>query len=509
MSTDHLTSYLLSASAVSDLTDCQIGELSSSFIPNGDIAPYTALDHFDQPLRQRGQLLFRSGKSLELIDETGRHWSESLTDSADFVDGIPDGSLKQALARLSRLRRLLPVGAGQWQQAQIALTDDQGKTHCRLRLTLLTSTPGHAVAIATLQGLKGYDESLSLLEQRVFEAGGTPFDSQALYDALFPMPSAPPGKARASIASDATAIQAANDIIAPQLRAARANEAGIIADHDTEFLHDYRVQLRKIRSVLSLFKGVYDDALNADLKAQFSALMTPTGKLRDLDVYLLDKARYYELLPKSLHTGLDTLYSMFARNRDVEQERLAGYLQSKSYRDQIAKLSALFASPERLKSGPGAALPVRQYACNLIWARYRKVCRIAAKIDDTTPDERVHDLRIECKKLRYLMEFFSTMFPETAIKNVLRPLKQLQDNLGLFNDYSVQQINLSQAMQNLPVTNQPPDVEVAQSVGALIAVLHGRQLDERAKVTQNLIHFDSLQIREAYRLLFQPQQDAV
>src|SRR5690606_30875457 len=104
-----------------------------------------------------------------------------------------------------------------------------------------------------------------------------------LYDALFPALSNQANKAEVSLASDTTAIQATNRIIATQLQAACAAEAGIIADHDTEFLHDYRVHLRKIRSLLSLFKGVYDEALGNHLKTQFSALMAPTGKLRDLD----------------------------------------------------------------------------------------------------------------------------------------------------------------------------------------------------------------------------------
>jgi len=65
---------------------------------------------------------------------------------------------------------------------------------------------------------------------------------------------------------------------------ARQNEDGIKADYDTEFLHDYRVSLRKVRSVLSLFKGE-----NIALKQAFSDIMKGTNQLRDLDVYLLDK----------------------------------------------------------------------------------------------------------------------------------------------------------------------------------------------------------------------------
>jgi hypothetical protein len=47
------------------------------------------------------------------------------------------------------------------------------------------------------------------------------------------------------------------------------------------------------------------------LKASFSAMMVPTGRLRDLDVYLLERRQYYGLLPKILHGGLDAMFSMF------------------------------------------------------------------------------------------------------------------------------------------------------------------------------------------------------
>ncbi|MCX8955640.1 CHAD domain-containing protein, partial [Ruegeria sp. NA] len=77
--------------------------------------------------------------------------------------------------------------------------------------------------------------------------------------------------------------EVAAKIIQTYLRVARQNEEGVIADIDTEFLHDYRVSLRKIRSVISLFKSVLSVAQTAELKRVFSDLMTRTVPLRDLD----------------------------------------------------------------------------------------------------------------------------------------------------------------------------------------------------------------------------------
>ena len=56
--------------------------------------------------------------------------------------------------------------------------------------------------------------------------------------------------------------------------------------------------------------------------------------------------------------------------------------------------------------------------------------------------EAVHRLRIECKKLRYLMEFFAELFPKEEGSAVLRLLRRLQTRLGEFNDALVQQRSL-------------------------------------------------------------------
>ena len=57
------------------------------------------------------------------------------------------------------------------------------------------------------------------------------------------------------------------------------DEPGIIGDYDTEFLHDYRVALRKVRSVLSLFQGVYSAKDTERLKLAVADVMKSTNKL--------------------------------------------------------------------------------------------------------------------------------------------------------------------------------------------------------------------------------------
>ena len=498
--------FQLPAVSVSELIAQPVGKLKPLLAEESDITQYTALDCFDHPLRHTGRMLLSTQNTLELFDPCGQTLIQAAKSRPDFITDIAKGPLAQALADVSPLRRLQALGSGQRQHAVLTLVDDEEKTHCRAHLLLLTNNTGQAIALATLQAIRGYDASLQALRERLIELGGMAANGANLYDPLFSLPSLYNAKPDVAITSDTSAFDAANSIIATHIPIARANEPGIIADIDTEFLHDYRILLRKVRSVVSLFQGVYTETQTQDLKNRFSAIMAPTGPLRDLDVYLLDKQAYYKLLPKHLHAGLDRLFGMLSGHRQAEQLKLSQYLSSKAYKQEITALSALFARPGALAQGPDAQLPAHDYACKLIWRRYRKVCKTAASIDAQTPDEQVHDLRIQCKKLRYLMEFFGAIFPATAFKTLLKSLKGLQDNLGRFNDYSVQQTNLQTMLQTLPEGQTESYLEVAQSIGALLAMLHGRQLKERAKIMNSFARFNSPETQQLFRELFQAKK---
>ena len=70
--------------------------------------------------------------------------------------------------------------------------------------------------------------------------------------------------------------------------------------------------------------------------------------------------------------------------------------------------------------------------------------RMADKVDKRgrgvgpeTSAEKLHPLRKSLKKLRYSLEFLSSLYPRKATKRYLRPLKNLQKSLGIINDAAV------------------------------------------------------------------------
>lgn len=112
-------------------------------------------------------------------------------------------------------------------------------------------------------------------------------------------------------------------------------------------------------------------------------------------------------------------------------------------------------------------------------------------IDADTPDETVHALRLQCKKLRYLLDFFTPLFDEATIKRLITSLKQLQDNLGRFNDYSVQQLSLQAFLDGQLQGEAPVSPGMIEAVGALVAIKHQLQRQERALVMEKFAGFHS------------------
>jgi CHAD domain-containing protein len=459
---------------------------------------FSVLDCFDQSIRSSGAILIEAGGELLLISDQGvlrqpSRWRGS------YVADLEDGPVKAALGMVSPLRCVMELGFGQMRVSGFRLEDDERKTHLRGQIVELEADTGAAVTLVTGRALRGYGKAALRLSERLDQMGF------AALDAGLPVLSSDPlyvAKPDIAMTGEESAFQAANDIIKAYIDVARLNEPGIMADLDTEFLHDYRVALRKIRSVLSLFKGVYSEDQTLALKTAFSDLMAPTGRMRDLDVYLLEKDHYFDLLPDQLHDGLTAMFDMFAKERNAQLAAMTERLQSDAYAQEVTALKKLFAKPRKLERGPNADLHAHDYACALIWKRYRKVCKIASGIDDSTHDDEVHELRIHCKKLRYLMEFFAPLFPKKDIKALIKPLKKLQDNLGLFNDYSVQQVSLQDFLEHHPKTAKKTDRAIASSIGALIAVLHGRQLEERARVVSSFAQFNSDDTRARFQTLF-------
>ena len=208
-----------------------------------------------------------------------------------------------------------------------------------------------------------------------------------------------------------------------------------------EALHQMRVALRRLRAAMSLFSDIVkDNRINA-IKNELRWLARESGPARDLDTLLIEV-----LTPlRKLHAnerGLLSISRMFQRQRLKSYRRVQEAIQSARFRTLILDTAEwVEAGPWSISEDPlirtRRETPIEGYAAEQLSQRCKKIRRRGAKLGDLT-SEQMHRLRIQIKKARYAVEFFSSVYEgkksAKRCKRVLSSLMQLQNCLGGIND---------------------------------------------------------------------------
>ncbi|EEX40683.1 CHAD domain-containing protein [Vibrio furnissii] len=217
-----------------------------------------------------------------------------------------------------------------------------------------------------------------------------------------------------------------------EFQLAQMHETGMACDRDTEYLHQYRVSLRRCRSLLAILQDCYRSRSVDLLLQQFKALMEPTGKLRDLDVFLDPKShdpiRFEMLNPLRPQVQLE---------RNQAFEWFSVWLKSNEYR---ALKQATFTSLIECAQHPThLGLEDVHAVTTEKWTQHQKKLRKSmGNIHADSADDDIHTVRIACKKMRYLTDFAFALHIELKPNLPLKKLKQLQTELGAFNDSACQ-----------------------------------------------------------------------
>jgi len=279
------------------------------------------------------------------------------------------------------------------------------------------------------------------------------------------------------------------------------NREGVISDFDTEFLHDFRVALRQIRSALTLFKDIFPENERLIFKQRFSELAKMTNRLRDLDVYLLNKEVYQSWLTDDLIFGLELFFRKIKRERTIEFKKVRSFFQQSVICQLIDDWEAFLDSDLYLGSTKRAEVLLKDYSEEKIRKKYKKAKIIMKGIHKNTSDNKLHKLRVECKRLRYMINFFKTIYPPKKVKVLIKYLKELQDSLGLFNDYFVQIIHLQSHLKSLN-KNSKYIVEEAVAIGGLLTLIQEKKKNTKNDVLSAIDHFRSEQMNKFFKDLF-------
>jgi CHAD domain-containing protein len=238
------------------------------------------------------------------------------------------------------------------------------------------------------------------------------------------------------------AAEAVRLIALARLDEAAAALTRLDAPEDTEALHDFRVALRRLRSVFRAYRPLLGDAARQRVRRRLRRLAAATGAGRDAEV-LLDWLRSQDP-------------SVAARER-VGWRWLIARLEARRTRavDELASVRGAFVKLERrlrrrlgtyqltidVEGGGGPTGPT--FGEVAAAATRTAAEALERRLGDVTAEDpgAVHAARISAKRLRYVLE------PAMGDSVVVDRLRDLQDQLGELCDTRVAEQELAEAVE--------------------------------------------------------------
>ena len=277
----------------------------------------------------------------------------------------------------------------------------------------------------------------------------------------------------------------------------RANEDGVRADLDTEFLHDYRVAVRRTRCLLGQLREVFPDEKVAHFRSEFRWLARATAPPAISTCCCSSSARCAKP-----GTDVESL-SVFVRGRQRRAHRaLVRQLNSDRYRSLLAEWRDLLRDgPTVIPEPARAALPLFDVSSPRIRRLYRRMIEHASVIDADTPANALHEIRLDAKKLRYLIDATRSLYPRRQVDRIIRSLKKVQSVLGDFNDARVQEQHLLDCGRAL-AKGRGAESGVQDLVARLAQQAHSRSVSLREPILREFEHFCEGDLSSQVRRLF-------
>jgi CHAD domain-containing protein len=261
----------------------------------------------------------------------------------------------------------------------------------------------------------------------------------------------------------------------------RAREPGARLGDDPEELHHMRVASRRLRAALALFTDVLPTEA-VEVGDELRWVGECLGAVRDLDVQLAELDARIAAFPHADREPLAPLRDVLASQRDTARGAMLEALDSRRYGSLVNRYGRILRARRRGPEGPAGA-PAFTVAPELIEERIRRLRRRAERITKVSASADYHRVRLQCKRLRYALEFFSDLYPTTS-KSALKRLVTLQDLLGRHQDadIAIQRLRAlaGEHSDELPSTTIFAMGELAQRYRQEMAALRARFPDARA-----------------------------
>ncbi|MBC7279165.1 CHAD domain-containing protein [Nocardioides sp.] len=204
----------------------------------------------------------------------------------------------------------------------------------------------------------------------------------------------------------------------------------VLRDED-DAVHQMRVTVRRLRSVLSTYRPLLDAEQTEPLRAELKWLGALLGDVRDAEV-LRRRLRRWAAEHGPGPTGVDALRAALAERQIQGRARLLPELDGDRYRALIAALASGLRWSE---ADPGKKALRKRLRRD--WRRMAAAADAAANTDDAEERRRqFHEARKKAKRIHYAAESSREVFGKDA-ERLAKAAKSIQSTLGDLNDAAV------------------------------------------------------------------------
>jgi CHAD domain-containing protein len=188
-----------------------------------------------------------------------------------------------------------------------------------------------------------------------------------------------------------------------------------------------RVSMRRTRAVMKAFKDMLGDDVVSHFNKELRWLARNLGRARDADVTErgvrdagdVDADHYEQFLEQETISAYEHLVEVLQSERcsslESELGRFVAAGPTSAMREKFGKLS------------------IAECAGQFVRSALTELLAHGDAIDAESAAKQLHKLRIETKRFRYLLDFFSTVQPDRWL-HTMEAVKKLQDVLGEHQD---------------------------------------------------------------------------
>lgn len=221
----------------------------------------------------------------------------------------------------------------------------------------------------------------------------------------------------------------------------------VILSGEVEKIHKFRVNIRKIRTILEEF--INEIKIDLQMIESLRKVFKIAGKVRDYDIMIQKIQEFTEEIKKSLanqefEKEIENWLKELSKKRKQKYQELVEYLSSKKYKDFESELNE-FSNYIKFKNfyiSDNKEISIT----HLCASKYYKLLSHSYWIENSYNIQAIHHFRRQIKKTRYYLQIFKKFYKNNEeFKFLINSLKEQQELTGTLVDIYVIKEKLKKA----------------------------------------------------------------